>query len=124
VEVNILAWLITGMIAGAIAKALMPGNDPGGLILTVVLGIAGAIVGGFLSVALGLGNGIDGFDIGTIFLAVAGALLLLVGYRMLGVSAASSDGGSELRSGARGAETRSTSGQGLPRTPARPGPHR
>ena len=82
-RVNILAWLVTGLIAGLIAKALVPGNDPGGLILTILLGIAGALVGGFLSVALGFGDGIDDFDIGTIFLAVVGAVLLLFGYRLL-----------------------------------------
>ncbi|MPZ49868.1 MAG: GlsB/YeaQ/YmgE family stress response membrane protein [Dehalococcoidia bacterium] len=80
---NILAWLITGLVAGLIAKALMPGNDPGGIILTILLGIAGALVGGFLSVALGFGNGVDDFDIGTIVLAVLGAMLLLFGYRLL-----------------------------------------
>jgi uncharacterized membrane protein YeaQ/YmgE (transglycosylase-associated protein family) len=61
----------------------MPGDDPGGIIITILLGIAGAIVGGFLSVALGIGNGIDDFDIGTIVLAVLGAMLLLFGYRMI-----------------------------------------
>jgi uncharacterized membrane protein YeaQ/YmgE (transglycosylase-associated protein family) len=80
---NIIAWIIVGLIAGLIAKALVPGDDPGGLILTTLLGIAGAIVGGFLSVALGLGNGIDDFDIGTIVLAVAGAVLILFGYRLV-----------------------------------------
>jgi uncharacterized membrane protein YeaQ/YmgE (transglycosylase-associated protein family) len=81
--VNILAWLIVGLIAGVIAKALTPGNDPGGLLLTILLGIAGAIVGGFFSVALGLGNGVDDFDVGTVFLAVVGAALLLSGYRLV-----------------------------------------
>jgi uncharacterized membrane protein YeaQ/YmgE (transglycosylase-associated protein family) len=83
VNVNILAWLLTGLIAGLIAKALMPGNDPGGLIVTILLGIAGAIVGGFLAVGLGFSNGIDDFDIGTIFLAVVGAMLLLFAYRLI-----------------------------------------
>jgi uncharacterized membrane protein YeaQ/YmgE (transglycosylase-associated protein family) len=50
--VSILAWLVVGLIAGAIAKMLMPGDDPGGIIVTVLLGIAGAIVGGFIAVAL------------------------------------------------------------------------
>lgn len=80
---NIIAWIVVGLIAGAIAKALMPGDDPGGIFLTILIGIAGAIVGGFLSVALGLGNGVDDFDIGTIVLAVLGSMLLLFGYRMV-----------------------------------------
>lgn len=80
---NIIAWIIVGLVAGALAKALMPGDDPGGIVVTILLGIAGAIVGGFLSVALGLGNGVDDFDIGTIVLAVLGAMLLLFGYRMV-----------------------------------------
>jgi uncharacterized membrane protein YeaQ/YmgE (transglycosylase-associated protein family) len=80
---NILAWILVGLIGGLIAKALMPGDDPGGIIITVLLGIAGAIVGGFVSVALGIGNGVDDFDIGTIVLSIAGAMLLLFGYRMV-----------------------------------------
>ena len=80
---NIIAWIVVGLIAGAIAKMLMPGDDPGGIILTILLGIAGAVVGGFIAVALNLSNGIDDFDIGTLVLAVLGSLLLLFGYRMV-----------------------------------------
>ncbi|HXG36186.1 MAG TPA: GlsB/YeaQ/YmgE family stress response membrane protein [Dehalococcoidia bacterium] len=80
---NILSWLLVGLIGGLIARWLMPGSEPGGIILTILLGIAGAIVGGFLAVALGLGNGIDDFDIGTIVLSVIGAMLLLAIYRMI-----------------------------------------
>ena len=72
---NIIAWILVGLIGGTLAKVLMPGRDPGGIILTALLGIGGAILGGFLSVALGLGNGVDDFDVGTIFLAVVGAML-------------------------------------------------
>ena len=79
---NIIAWILVGLIGGALAKLLMPGRDPGGIIVTILLGVAGALVGGFLSVALGVGNGVDDFDIGTIFLSVAGAMLLLGGYRL------------------------------------------
>jgi uncharacterized membrane protein YeaQ/YmgE (transglycosylase-associated protein family) len=79
---GIIAWLIVGVIAGYLAKFLMPGKDPGGFIITVVLGIAGALLGGFLAVALGLSDeGVDDFDIGTIVLAVAGALIILFAYR-------------------------------------------
>jgi uncharacterized membrane protein YeaQ/YmgE (transglycosylase-associated protein family) len=80
---NIIAWIIVGLIGGALAKLLMPGKDPGGILLTILLGIAGAILGGFLSVALGVGNGVDDFDIGTIFLSVVGAMLLLGAYRLV-----------------------------------------
>lgn len=83
IDVNIIGWIVVGLIAGALAKMLMPGDDPGGIILTMLLGIAGAIVGGFIAVALNISNGVDDFDIGTIFLAVVGAMLLLFGYRML-----------------------------------------
>jgi uncharacterized membrane protein YeaQ/YmgE (transglycosylase-associated protein family) len=80
-QVNIIAWIIVGLIGGALAKFLMPGNDPGGIILTIVLGVAGALLGGFLSIALGIGNGVDDFDIGTIALSIFGSILILLGYR-------------------------------------------
>ena len=80
---SILAWIVVGLIAGAIAKMLMPGDDPGGIIVTILLGIAGAIIGGFVAVALNISNGIDDFDIGTIVLAVLGSMVLLFGYRMV-----------------------------------------
>ncbi len=80
---SIIAWIVVGLIAGIIAKALMPGKDPNGLIITILLGIGGAIVGGFLAVALGISDGVNNFDLGTIFLAVVGAMILLFGYRTL-----------------------------------------
>jgi len=82
---NILAWILVGLIGGVLARFLMPGSDdvPFGIIGTILLGIAGAIVGGFIAVALGLSNGVDDFDIGTVVLAVVGAMLLLFGFRML-----------------------------------------
>ncbi len=83
---NLTAILVTcliGLVVGAIAKLLMPGKDPGGLIITIVLGVAGAILGGFLSIALGVGNGVDDFDVGTIVLAVVGSMILLAGYRLV-----------------------------------------
>ena len=83
---NILTWLLVGLIGGGIARLIMADTLPGGIagiILTVGLGIAGAIGGGFIAIALGLGNGVDDFDIGTIFLSVVGAVLLLFGFRLL-----------------------------------------
>ena len=80
---SIIAWILVGLIAGTIAKMLMPVNDPGGIVMTILLGIAGAIVGGFIAVALSISNGVDDFDIGTVVLAVLGSMLLLFGYRMV-----------------------------------------
>lgn len=80
---SIIAWIVVGLVAGAIAKMLMPGDDPGGIIVTILLGIAGAVIGGFIAVALNISNGVDDFDIGTIVLAVLGAMVLLFGYRMV-----------------------------------------
>ncbi len=79
---GIVTWIVFGLIAGALAKWIMPGKDPGGLIMTMVLGIVGAMIGGFIGSAVGFG-GITGFDIRSFALAVGGALLVLVGYRKL-----------------------------------------
>jgi uncharacterized membrane protein YeaQ/YmgE (transglycosylase-associated protein family) len=79
---SIIAWIVIGLIAGSLAKLLMPGRDPGGCIVTILLGVAGAFVGGFLAVALDISEGVDDFDIGTIVLAVIGAMLILFVYRL------------------------------------------
>jgi uncharacterized membrane protein YeaQ/YmgE (transglycosylase-associated protein family) len=79
---GIIAWIVLGLLAGIIAKFLMPGDDPGGIIVTILLGIAGAFVGGFIAGQLGYG-GINGFTWHSLLLAVLGAVLLLFGYRML-----------------------------------------
>jgi uncharacterized membrane protein YeaQ/YmgE (transglycosylase-associated protein family) len=79
---GIIAWIVFGLIAGLIAKLIMPGRDPGGFIVTILIGIAGALVGGFIATGLGYG-GIDGFNFGSFVIAVLGSILLLVGYRML-----------------------------------------
>ena len=78
---GILAWIVFGLIAGIIAKLIMPGKDPGGFIITIVLGILGAVVGGFIGNALGFG-GVDGFDFRSFVIAVLGAIVLLAIYRM------------------------------------------
>jgi uncharacterized membrane protein YeaQ/YmgE (transglycosylase-associated protein family) len=76
--VGIIGWILLGLLAGLIAKAIMPGGEGVGLILTTVLGIAGALLGGFLATALGLGDPIDEFfDLSTWVAAVAGALVIL-----------------------------------------------
>ncbi len=79
---GILSWIVFGLIAGLIAKLIMPGNDPGGFIITILLGIVGAVVGGFIANGLGYG-GVDGFNFGSFAVAVIGSLVLLIGYRML-----------------------------------------
>ena len=79
---GILSWIIFGLIAGVLAKWLMPGDDPGGFIMTIILGIVGAFVGGYVGTLLGLGT-VDGFDIRSFFIAVLGALILLAGYRFI-----------------------------------------
>lgn len=79
---GIISWIIFGLIAGLIAKFLMPGRDPGGFIITIILGIAGALVGGFIATRLGYG-GVEGFNIGSFFVAVIGSIILLIAYRFL-----------------------------------------
>jgi uncharacterized membrane protein YeaQ/YmgE (transglycosylase-associated protein family) len=73
---GILSWILMGIVAGALAKWIMPGKDGGGLLITMLLGIAGAFVGGFVGNLLGFG-GVSGFDIRTLVLATVGALALL-----------------------------------------------
>jgi uncharacterized membrane protein YeaQ/YmgE (transglycosylase-associated protein family) len=77
-----LIWIILGLVAGVIAKFIMPGRDPGGFIVTIVLGIVGALVGGFISTQLGFGD-VTGFNLPSIIIAVLGAMLLLFIYRMV-----------------------------------------
>lgn len=77
---GILVWVVLGLIAGALAKFIMPGRDPGGIIITIALGIVGALVGGFLSTLIGFGD-VSGLDIRSIVIAVIGAIILLAIYR-------------------------------------------
>lgn len=79
---GILSWIVFGLLAGAAAKLIMPGRDPGGWIVTILLGIAGAFVGGWFGTILGWGS-ITGFNFGSFFTAVVGALILLAIYRAL-----------------------------------------
>ena len=77
-----LVWIILGLVVGVIAKLIMPGKDPGGFIITVVLGIAGAFVGGLIASKIGFGT-VTGFDIRSLLIAVGGAVLLLAIYRVV-----------------------------------------
>jgi uncharacterized membrane protein YeaQ/YmgE (transglycosylase-associated protein family) len=83
--VDILVMIVLGLIVGAIAKFLMPGDDPGGMLVTILIGIAGAVVGGMLGRGLGLYA--PGQPAGFI-MSVIGALVLLFGYRMISRSRA------------------------------------
>ncbi len=79
---GILTWIIFGLIAGAIAKFLMPGRDPGGFIVTILIGIVGAVIGGFIGSQL-FGVDVSGFNFQSLIIAVLGAILLLIIYRMV-----------------------------------------
>jgi uncharacterized membrane protein YeaQ/YmgE (transglycosylase-associated protein family) len=80
--VGILLWAVFGLIAGAIAKFLMPGKVPGGILATIALGIVGALVGGFLGAQLGFGD-LSGFDFRSMLLAVGGGVLVLFIYGLV-----------------------------------------
>ena len=79
---GVLSWIIMGLIVGLLAKFIMPGKDPGGMIITILLGIAGAFVGGYIGSFFGLGT-ITGFNLGSVLLAIGGALILLLLYRFI-----------------------------------------
>ena len=79
---GILSWIVFGLIAGALAKFLMPGQDPGGCIITIIIGVVGALLGGYLATMLGYG-GISGFDFRSFVIAVIGSILLLIIWRMI-----------------------------------------
>jgi uncharacterized membrane protein YeaQ/YmgE (transglycosylase-associated protein family) len=80
--VGIISWIVVGLIAGFLAKFLLPGDDPGGLIITTLIGMAGAVVGGILIGVLG-GAGATGFNVWSILVATLGAVMLLFVYRLL-----------------------------------------
>ena len=77
-----ISWIILGLIAGAIAKLLLPGKDPGGFIITIIIGIIGAIIGGYVSTILGFGT-VTGVNFGSVIIAILGAIVLLLIYRMV-----------------------------------------
>ncbi|HNZ10109.1 MAG: hypothetical protein BWX99_01510 [Deltaproteobacteria bacterium ADurb.Bin151] len=79
---GILSWIAMGLIVGILAKLIMPGKDPGGIIITILIGIAGAFLGGYIGSFLGVGT-VTGFNIISLLLAIGGALLLLILYRLI-----------------------------------------
>ena len=81
---GIIGWIVLGLLAGVIAKAIMPGEERGGFIVTMLLGIGGALLGGFLAAIVGLGDPIDEFfDISTWAAAVVGALIILFAWNAI-----------------------------------------
>lgn len=78
-----LAWIVLGLVAGAIAKLLMPGRDPGGWIVTMLIGIVGAFLGGFIGRQIWGSTGVTGLDMGSIGLAILGSVVLLLLYRLI-----------------------------------------
>ncbi|MGW4914055.1 GlsB/YeaQ/YmgE family stress response membrane protein [Streptomyces sp. NPDC004270] len=81
---GITAWIIIGLLAGAIAKVLMPGKDPGGIIVTMLIGIVGGLLGGWLGKVIFGIDSIDGFfDLSTWIAAIVGSLILLFLYRLV-----------------------------------------
>ena len=77
-----LSWILLGLLVGVLAKWIMPGPDSSGLVMTIVLGVAGAFLGGWIGTQVGFGS-VTGFDLRSLGIAVAGALLLLFANRKL-----------------------------------------
>jgi uncharacterized membrane protein YeaQ/YmgE (transglycosylase-associated protein family) len=79
---GIISWIVMGLIVGLLAKFIMPGKDPGGIIITILLGIGGALLGGYLGTLFGLGT-VSGFGLRSILLATGGAVIILAIYHLL-----------------------------------------
>ncbi len=84
---GIISWIVVGLIAGLLAKLILPGDDPGGIIVTILIGMVGAVVGG-LVVSLFGGIGVTGFNVWSILVATLGAVILLVLFRLVAGSRA------------------------------------
>ena len=78
---GIIAWIVLGLVAGLLAQILVPAKVPGGLVVTALIGMGGALLGGFVAAQLGFG-GVSGFDLRSVAIAVGGAILLLFLFRM------------------------------------------
>ena len=79
---GIISWIVMGLIVGLLAKFVMPGKDPQGCFVTILLGIGGGLLGGYLGTTFGLGS-VTGFDLRSILIATGGAVIILVLYRMV-----------------------------------------
>ena len=80
---GILSWILVGLVAGVLAKLAMPGPDPGGIILTIVIGIVGALIGGFVVNNLLGGPDVTGFNLTSVLVATLGSVILLAVYRLV-----------------------------------------
>ena len=80
---GILSWILLGLIAGALAKFIIPGNDPGGCLLTIVIGIVGAVIGGYLGTTIFQWGEVTRFDGRSILIATAGSVVLLLVFRLI-----------------------------------------
>jgi uncharacterized membrane protein YeaQ/YmgE (transglycosylase-associated protein family) len=80
---NLIVWLVLGLVAGALAKFIMPGKDPGGWFVTIGIGIAGSFLGGYIGGLLGISTQVGGLSLTSLATAVGGALVLLLGYRLI-----------------------------------------
>ena len=80
---NVISWILFGLIAGALAKFIMPGTDPGGCLVTAALGLLGATLGGFLSSKLFGSGSVTGFNLRSFAIAILGTILLLGVYRII-----------------------------------------
>ena len=78
---GIFSWILVGLLAGILAKVIMPGDDKGGFVMTTLLGVAGAFIGGWLGSLVGLGT-VGEFSLGSLLTAIVGALVLLFVYRL------------------------------------------
>ncbi len=78
---GLFSWILLGLIVGVLAKWIMPGKDPGGIVVTILIGIVGSVVGGFLAARFGLGT-VNGFNLPSLAIATGGALLLLIFARL------------------------------------------
>jgi len=79
---GIISWIVMGLIVGLLARFIIPGKDPQGFIITILLGIGGGLLGGYLGTVLGLGT-VTGFDLKSILIATGGAIIILLIYRAL-----------------------------------------
>ncbi len=80
---NILTWVVLGLIAGGIAKLIMPGKDPGGCLVTIGIGVVGALLGGLLGTTVFDWGEVTGFDLKSLGIAVLGSVVLLILYRII-----------------------------------------
>ncbi|MCH9691559.1 MAG: GlsB/YeaQ/YmgE family stress response membrane protein [Gammaproteobacteria bacterium] len=80
---NLLSWIFLGLIAGVLARWIVPGPNPGGWVVTIVIGVVGAFIGGWLGSLVGIGGAITSFSIGSIVTATIGAIILLVVFHLV-----------------------------------------